>query len=218
MKTDELIALLGAAGATADAQTERRAARRAFSMRLAAGFVISFVAMLVLLGPRPDWNDAIAEPMFWIKLAFPAIVALAALSALRRLGYPGAPVGAGVALALGLPVAAVWFLAGQSLLAAEPASRLSLVMGNSWWQCVVSIVLLAAPTFLLACWALRALAPTRLTLTGAVAGAFAGGVGALAYALHCPEMEAAFLAVWYVLGMLLPAGFGAMVGWRLLRW
>jgi hypothetical protein len=38
------------------------------------------------------------------------------------------------------------------------------------------------------------------------------------YALHCNEMQAPFLAVWYLLGMLLPAAMGAAIGPRWLRW
>ena len=36
--------------------------------------------------------------------------------------------------------------------------------------------------------------------------------------LHCPEMAAPFVAVWYLLGMLIPAAVGALIGKRLLRW
>lgn len=218
MKTDELIGLLSAAGAGVDTESRQRAAHHAFSVRLVAGFLVSLVAMLVVLGPRPDWREIIDLPMFWVKLAFPAGIAVAACWTLRRLAHPGMPVGMIAALAMVVPVAAVWSLASITLFAAEPGSRIPLVMGTAWWQCVLSIVLLAAPTFLLACWALRVLAPTRLSLTGAVAGAFAGSVGALTYAVHCTEMAAPFLAVWYVLGMLLPAGIGALLGRRLLRW
>ena len=53
--------------------------------------------------------------------------------------------------------------------------------------------------------------------TGA-AGRLAGGVGALVYTLHCPELEAPFLGVWYVIGMAIPAVIGAALGPRLLRW
>ena len=66
--------------------------------------------------------------------------------------------------------------------------------------------------------ALRELAPTRLRLAGAAAGALAGGAGAAVYALHCPEFGAPFLAVWYVLGMALPVAAGAWLGPRVLRW
>ena len=65
---------------------------------------------------------------------------------------------------------------------------------------------------------MKGLAPTRLALAGAAAGLLAGAGGALIYALHCPEMAAPFLAIWYLLGMLIPTAVGALLGPRLLRW
>jgi hypothetical protein len=65
---------------------------------------------------------------------------------------------------------------------------------------------------------LRGLAPTRPALAGAAAGALAGGVGGAVYALHCMELAAPFLAVWYVAGIVLPVVLGALLGPRLLRW
>jgi hypothetical protein len=38
------------------------------------------------------------------------------------------------------------------------------------------------------------------------------------YTLHCPEMTAPFLGIWYVLGMLIPTAVGAELGPSLLRW
>ena len=58
----------------------------------------------------------------------------------------------------------------------------------------------------------------RLGLAGACAGLMAAAVGALVYALHCPEVEAPFLAVWCVLGLLIPTVVGALIGPKLLRW
>ena len=46
----------------------------------------------------------------------------------------------------------------------------------------------------------------------------AGGFGALVYCLHCPEVGAPFVALWYSLGIVLPSAVGALVGPRLLRW
>jgi len=46
----------------------------------------------------------------------------------------------------------------------------------------------------------------------------AGALGALVYALHCPETATPFLAVWYVVGMAIPTALGAILGPRLLRW
>ena len=62
------------------------------------------------------------------------------------------------------------------------------------------------------------LAPTRLTLAGALAGLFAGGMGAFVYAFHCPETAAPFVALWYSAGILLTTALGALLGPRLLRW
>ena len=65
---------------------------------------------------------------------------------------------------------------------------------------------------------MKELAPTRLRLAGATAGLAAGSAAALVYCLHCPELAAPFVGFWYVLGMLIPAAAGALIGPRLLRW
>ena len=67
-------------------------------------------------------------------------------------------------------------------------------------------------------WAVKGLAPTRPALAGACVGLASAAAGAAVYVLHCPEMQAPFLAVWYALGMFLPAAVGAVVGADLLRW
>jgi hypothetical protein len=80
------------------------------------------------------------------------------------------------------------------------------------------IALLSLPILAALFIALRSLAPTRLRAAGAAAGALAGGVAAAAYALHCNEMALPFLAIWYVLGMAVPAVLGALLAPRWLRW
>jgi hypothetical protein len=67
-------------------------------------------------------------------------------------------------------------------------------------------------------WALRGLAPTRPRWAGFAAGLFAGSLGALGYALYCPELSPLFVLVWYTAGVLLPAALGALLGPLLLRW
>jgi len=92
------------------------------------------------------------------------------------------------------------------------------VRGVSWTECSVNIAALALPVFVAIAWWMKGLAPTRLRLAGAAAGLAAGAVGALVYTLHCPELAAPFLGIWYVLGMFLPAAAGALLGPFLLRW
>jgi hypothetical protein len=65
---------------------------------------------------------------------------------------------------------------------------------------------------------MRSLAPIRMPLAGAAAGLLAGALGATVYTLHCPEMAAPFIGIWYVLGMLVPAAVGAALGRLVLRW
>jgi hypothetical protein len=213
MRTDDLIAVLAADISPIDpGRSDRR-----FFTKLAGGAVLALAAMLLFMGTRPDLPAAAALPMFWIKLIFPASLALAALVALLRLSYPGMRLGRAPAAAA-LPVTALWLFAGVVLLTAPAGDRLALVLGDTWLECPLSIALLSAPALAFTLWAVRDLAPTRLVLAGAAAGLFAGTVAAFVYALHCTEMQATFLAVWYVLGILIPTGAGALLGRRLLRW
>jgi hypothetical protein len=213
MKTDVLIAALAADATPVDAA---RAARR-FDVRLAAGSALVLLGVLVVIGVRPDVTQAAALPMFWIKLVVPALVAAAAWVALRRLGHPGMRLGALPVAGL-LPVVLLWLLAFIVLGSAPAGERLPLVLGSSAGACAVGIALLSLPALWLAVQACRLLAPTRLRLAGACAGLFAGAVAAASYALHCVEMSAPFVALWYVVGMLVPAALGALLGRRLLRW
>jgi hypothetical protein len=213
MKTDEVVAALARSAAPVDAA----AVGRRFALTLAGGVLLSLAAMLLFLGPRPDWRNAMELPMYWVKLAFPAAMAAMALLALWRLAHPGRRPGGSIP-ALGAPVLAVWALAATVLAAAHPADRSGLLLGVSAATCPFVIAALSVPVFVATFRALRQLAPTRLALTGTLAGLFAGAVAASAYALYCVEMQAPFLAVWYVLGMAIPAAAGALLGRRLLRW
>jgi hypothetical protein len=213
MRTDELITML-AAGA---APVEPRATQRRYVTAIGWGAFGSTLLMALFLGVRPDLAEAAHLPMFWVKLVFPALLCAGALYAAARLSRPGMSAARTPAM-LAAPVAAMWLLALWSLLGADGAQRQALIFGESWAECPVSITLLSLPAFAAALWAMMGLAPTRPALAGAAAGLLAGAMGALAYALHCPEMAAPFLAIWYLLGMLIPAAIGALLGPWLLRW
>jgi hypothetical protein len=213
MDTDRLVAMLAR-----DAEpVARDASARRFATALLAGSVAAAVLMLALLGLRPDLGEAVRDGMFWVKLGVPAALLASALVACTRVGQPGRRVGAAGGMLL-LPIAAIWLLAALALASAPPSGRLALVLGDSSAACVVSIAILAAPTFIAAFWAMRRMAPTRPALAGAFSGLVAGTAGALVYALHCPEMAAPFIATWYLLGIAGPAVVGALLGPALLRW
>ena len=213
MKTDDLVSML----ATGALPVPRQAATRRLRQAVVLGLPISAAIMLLQFGVRPDLREALSWPMFWVKLLFPAAVAVAGFVAVQRLARPGVPLGK-AGLAMVLPVLLVWALALLAWSGAPADTRAELLWGSTWRACVFSIALMALPVFAAAMVALRSLAPTRPAWAGAAAGALAGGAGAAVYALHCPELAAPFLAVWYVAGMGLPVLLGAVLGPRLLRW
>lgn len=213
MKTDDLIGLLAAD----TAPVPRHSGERRLALGLGGGVVLALLWVLVVYGLRPDLAEVATTAPFVLKMAMPVAVAVLGAMAVFRLGHPGMRVD-GLGRLLTVPVLIVWVLALWVWTFALPAERPGLLLGNTWRVCSLNVALTALPALALALWVLRGLAPTRPAWAGAAAGWLAGGVGAAAYALHCPEMDAPFLAVWYVLGMLVPTALGALVGPRLLRW
>ena len=213
MKTDDLIAML----ATGVAPVDPHLVAKRFATGLLLGGAGALALMLMGYGIRPDLAQAAQAPMLWVKLGFAFVIAVSSLMLTERLARPGVRPGrAWVGVAL--PWAAISFMGLVVLMGAPPQERLGLVLGRTWLSCALSISLIASPVFVGLVWTLRGLAPTRLGLAGACAGLLAAAVGALVYALHCPEVEAPFLAVWYVLGLLIPTVVGALIGPKLLRW
>jgi hypothetical protein len=109
-------------------------------------------------------------------------------------------------------------LAALALTDANAAERTALVFGKTWRSCPLLIATLSVPTFVAMAWATKELAPTRLRLCGAAMGLASGGLAAVVYSLHCSEMSAPFIALWYLAGLLVPGAVGMLSGPRLLRW
>ncbi len=214
MRTDDLVAML----ATGDVAVPRRSASRRIGLAVLAGLPVSFLILFFEYdGFRRDIVQAMFWPMFWVKVLFPLCIAGAGFVAVQRLARPG--VAAGRAwVGAAMPVLGIWVLAVVAWFAAPMEQRMPSLMGQSWQICAFSISLMALPVFVTTLLALKGLAPTRPVVAGAAAGALAGGVGAAVYALHCAELTAPFLAVWYVSGIAVPVLMGALVGPRLLRW
>lgn len=213
MRTDELIGKLAA---------EARPVRRgAMLLRLVAallaGVVFSFAVMIPWLGVRPDLQEAAGTTPYWAKFAYTLALAAAAFWATERLARPG-----GKARMQGMvmlvPFLAVAALAAVQLWTAPPAEHVPLWLGASWGECPWRIVVLSLPILAAVLWAVRGMAPTRLTLAGLAAGLMAGAAGAWVYGFHCDEYSMPFLALWYTLGVVVTGAFGALVARPLLRW
>lgn len=213
MKTDELIDLL----ATNAEPVGQAAALRRHGLALLSSVPATLLLLFVFLGVRADLAEAMRLPMFWVKLLVPVAVAAATLLATARLSRPGARLGV-LPLLMATPLLALLSFAAVVLLATAPMERAALILGRTWAACPMLIAALAVPSFVGVFRAMQGLAPTRPLLAGAVAGLLAGSVATAVYALHCPEMAAPFVAVWYLLGMAIPVGVGGFLGPRLLRW
>jgi hypothetical protein len=213
MNTDDLIALLARDADPVDMST----ARRRLAIALAGGAAGGVLLMFVLLGLNPRFGMYLSLPMHWVKVGFTVALLLTALVTAVRLAKPGVRLAWAPAL-LAAPVAIIWMLAIAALLGADPAQRSTLIYGQTWAVCPTNIVVLSAPAFVLMFWALKALAPTRPRWAGAAAGLTAGALGAAAYTLHCPELAAPFIAIWYLIGILIPTAIGALIGPWVLRW
>lgn len=213
MKTDDLIAAL----ARDTTPVPAHAGERRMAVALAVGTVLALAWVQGAFGLRADLVQVMGTAAFWQKVAMPLAVALSGPVVVFRLGHPGLRV-RGWWYGVWLPVTLLWVWASVVLWTAEPSERMPLVLGTTWRTCMFSVAATALPVGVGLLWALRGLAPTRPVLTGAAAGWLAGAVGACVYSLHCPEMQAPFIAVWYVLGMGASAALGALAGRHWLRW
>lgn len=214
MNTDDFVSLL-AHGVEA---VDSRATTRRFLVAIACGTLVAVTLSAALLGLRSTPLDQSSVPMFWTREAFCSSLGVIGLMAVHRLGRPGMRLGWLPVGLLAAPLAVMWLLATVALLGADPRDRASLIFGQTASVCPFLIALLSTPLVAAFAWLMKGLAPTKLRLAGAACGFAAGAIGALAYTLHCPELAAPFLGVWYVLGMLIPTAFGALIGPRLLRW
>src|SRR6266436_5370679 len=213
MKTDDLVALLS----TNPEPVDRSSVVRTLFVALAAGTIVAVGVVLVGLGIRSDFMTARAFIFLAVKLCFAVGVVGVALVYLTRLARPGGA-RAAPSFLVAMPFLVIVFLAAISLGFAPSSHWNKMIVGDEWLECVLSVPIIAIVPFAIAIWAVRRAAPTDLSRTGAFAGLIAGGVSAMAYALHCTDDSLPFVAVWYGGTIVLCTLAGATLGPRLLRW
>lgn len=193
------------------------AVERRLALALFVGGVIALGGVVIGMGLRRDMPDAVSTPMFWIKIGYTLMLGLVGAWATDMLARPAEDARRRLAVGL-LPLLLIASVALWQMLSSPPAAHRALIMGTSAAYCPWLILLTAAPLFAALVWAMRGLAPVRLRTAGTVAGLTAGATGASLYALHCPEVGAPFVAIWYTLGIAAAGLFGRLTGPWLLRW
>jgi hypothetical protein len=212
METDDLIARLSDNLAPA----RPHAVLRVLGTGLLLGLVAASVLLQLTLRFRHNLASEFFMPAFWVKLAYTSALALLGLWIVERQSRPGTDASKLFWLLIAPPLALALLALWQ--MSAPDADARALMMGHTARVCSTLILILSLPIFAGVFWAMRRLAPTRLTLAGASAGMLAGAAGAALYCFHCPELSAPFILVWYSLGILLPTALGAALGRWLLRW
>jgi hypothetical protein len=152
-----------------------------------------------------------------MKALYTAGLAVGGFVLVERLSRPGARGRTGKAIVV-VSLAVIAMLAVLQLAGTGKDDMRAALLGSSWNQCPFRIAALSVPVFVAVFLAMRRLAPTNLPVAGGAAGLFSGALAATIYGLFCPETAAPFIAIWYTLGIAIPAVIGAVLGPRLLRW
>ena len=212
MKTDDLIRAM-----TSDLAPPGPSIETRFAVAFLPGLLLALALFAVTLGPRGDLALVASDMRFLFKFVVTLLLALCSALLVWRLVRPGAPARLQIAALTLVPlVLAAGVLA--ELFVLPTASWCPKLVGSNGLVCVLSIPLFALPMLIAEIFALRQGAPTKPTLTGVVAGLFAGGVAAAIYAAHCPDDSPLFIALWYSLGIAIVALVGGLVGRVALRW
>lgn len=214
MNTDDLIADLGHRPPRKPSPPPSAIVVAAALLSLAVALMLS----MLWLKPRSD----LAVPLivdnhiFLLKLVFTVSVVAGALPIVRDLCVPGRRIKSG-SLLMAMPFVIIVVLALREL-AERHVGGLAHDVDHTWLDCLWQIPALAAPAFIILALAVRRLAPTDLSRTGAYIGVLAGGIGAVGYALHCHHDSVAFVGIAYTLAIVETALLGALIGPRILRW
>ncbi len=190
---------------------------RTLCVAITAGAIVALGIEFFGLGFRADLATTRALIFLVVKVAFAIGVAGLSLAYLTRLARPGGERKISPLL-VAAPFLVIVVLAAISLGSAPRAHWERMIVGDEWLECLLSIPVIAIVPFAVSIWAVRKGAPTNLSRAGAFAGLIAGGVSAMAYALHCTDDSLPFIAVWYGGTIVLCTLAGAALGPRLLRW
>jgi hypothetical protein len=212
MNTEDLVRALAADHSARDHSLEWGLASATL-----AGLVAAAALFVLALGPRDDLADLLTDPRFVFKLGLMLLLAASSAMLALRLARPAA---GAMTWSLALATVPILLLIAVivELISLPRASWMEELIGSNSLLCLASIPLLAAPVLIAALGALRHGAPLRPALSGAVAGLFAGGLGAALYATHCTDDSPLFVATWYSLAIGMVTVVGAVAGSKLLRW
>jgi hypothetical protein len=176
--------------------------------------------MLATVGPRAGLESAAHLEWTALKLVLPLSVIVLGTPFLSYSMCPGLESRTNWFLVF-FPLLSAIAVGLATLLIVRPEAWLTMLLGAkqiSSPRCFLCILSFAVIPLAALIWALRQGAPTRLEVSGALAGIVAGGLGAVAYAFNCDSDTIPFITICYSAAILLCAFIGAKLGPGVLRW
>lgn len=212
MKTADLIKVIAQ-----DAAAHRPSMTRRLILATVLGCATAALALVATIGVRPDIGAALGTWRFDAKLLTVALALSGAWFAVKYLSRPEAATAKAVQCMLA-PLLVLAVAIGAELAMSPAPTWSGRAIGSNARLCLVAIIAFALAPLGLLLTAVREGAPRSPSLMGAATGLLAGCVGALFYAIHCPDDSPLFVALWYTPPVLLMAIVGAVLGRRVLRW
>lgn len=195
---------------------KRQAGQVSFSRALPLALLVSILAaagmVLLIAGARSDLMAILPTWVFQFKAIGMVMIAVGAVQLTQAVVRPGAALHPFLCLGPG----AVFMLGG----ALSDHSGFPLLGPHdlSAPDCAGIIILSSLPALAAILAVIRRGTPTRLRCAGAVAGALAGSIGALAYTIACLNDGEAFVALWYSAAIAAVSIIGAVAGPKALAW
>lgn len=190
---------------------------RSLPVSALAGVAASALLLLAFWGVRPDFSEAIAEPLVLSKQILPLLTALPCLLWVGRAQRPDYSLNKRLSW-LFIPALVAVGLWAFAISASPSTTWLAAIRGQTLFACVLSIPLLAAPILTGLLWAMQRGAPSDPRLAGAICGVAAGCLATSVYAFHCFEDNPAFYALWYSVAISVMGIAGQQLGARILKW
>nr|WP_255697372.1 DUF1109 domain-containing protein [Sinirhodobacter sp. WL0062] len=186
-----------------------------------AGSVLAAIALpavlfLTALGVRDGLGGYLAQPVVALKTLLPALICVAALTALLRLSRPEITRPGLGWLALPLAIAAALVL--RSLFTAPPDAWFAEATVFYVAECMGGILVLSLVPAWAALRVARQGASTAPRLSGLMAGLAAASGAATGYSLFCVQDNPMFFVIWYGLIITAVTLVSGALGARLLRW
>jgi hypothetical protein len=191
--------------------------RSVVAWAVVGGTIIAAILFFAGVGFRPDISEAVTSGRFLFKFVVTASLAVTAIWVTLSIGRPEGGL-AQRGLALSIAPALLACAAAIELMVLPESQWMPHLVGRNARMCLTVIPVLSIGPLACLLAALRAGAPSRPGLAGAIAGLAASGIAATFYAANCTDDSALFVMTWYPIATLIVTTAGYLVGRKLLRW